>query len=112
MVFFGLAFGWRESTLYKLERDDVFVNGDGILTFTESFCKRFQKLSGNPYHSMTYDARLIPGLVELVRGFLQERDRLGDPKSSKLWAWQGHPVPKLGACLDSVLRAVGSDQQG
>jgi hypothetical protein len=41
MVCLALVFGWRESTLMKLEAADIFVGEHSTLVFSESFCKRF-----------------------------------------------------------------------
>lgn len=62
MVCFAYIFGWRASTVERLERQHMHLELDGMVVFTESFCKGFQKLSGNPYRTLVYDTTLFPGL--------------------------------------------------
>ena len=91
MVVFGVLFGWRESTLVSLERKDVFLTGTSI-TFSESFCKRFQTAANNPYRTLCYDCTAFPGLFGLFEWFLGKRDSL--TSTSLLWDC-GSPVPSL-----------------
>lgn len=108
MVVFAVLFGWRESTLREIERHDVFISSEGVLSFSESFCKRFQTLSGNPYRVVTYDCTLIEGLPELFRWYV---GTIGaQDNGTLLWQFGTAKVPALTPTLLSVLKRVGSDQ--
>lgn len=105
MVVFGVLFGWRESTLVSLERADVFLS-DTMLSFSESFCKRFQTAANNPYRTLCYDCTAFPGLYWLFQWYLGERDALAS--TSLLWDC-GSPTPSLMEALTAVLTAIHSD---
>ena len=92
--------------MQELERSDVFLSTSGCFTLSESFCKSFQKMSGNPYRHISYDRTQFPGLYPVLEDYISARDLVAS--SSKFWDW-GQPPPTLDKALHCVLESVGSD---
>ena len=77
----------------------MHLEEDGMVVFTETFCKGFQKLSGNPYRTVLYDTTLFPGLHEGLRLYLGRPP----PDTPRLWDVSGAPPLHLAEALKATL---------
>lgn len=105
MVIFAYIFGWRESTITTLSRADVWIS-DSHICFHESFCKGFQKLSGNPYRNVWFQASNFPFLLDAFTAYLRVFDATAT--SDDLWRCSPSDTT-LDAALKRVLNAIDSD---
>lgn len=80
----------------------MHLEADGMVVFTETFCKGFQKLSGNPYRTVLYDTTLFPGLSEGLRLYLN----LTPPEAVGLWDFPDLPTLRLAEALRSTLEGL------